>query len=74
MVEVQFGYSVVPCWLCSILEWFACGDEAAIWSRVPSFCCIKLNGGPGNETNSSGSSCLLSQLTGVSYAEKPKKR
>ena len=26
------------------LEWFTCGDEALTWSRVPSFCCLKLNG------------------------------
>ena len=26
------------------LEWFTCGDEAPTWSRVPTFCCLKLNG------------------------------
>ena len=73
-VEVQFGYSVLQCWLCSIFRMVYLWWWSTYLVQSAQFLLLKVEWGPGNETNISGSSCLLSQLAGASYAENTEKK
>ena len=73
-VEVQFGYSVLPCWLCSIYRMVYLWWWSTYLVQSAQFLLLKVERGPGNETNISGSSCLLSQLADASYAENTEKK